>query len=273
MTVYIEYVLIDNLLIDYMLLKATFLITGNGYSKGRLFFCALLGAGVALVFPLLALPSLLLGALKILVGLLLLLISASYKNKRAFYINAVVFFALTFALGGALIGVYGLFNLDYSSELSIALIFLPAYVLIRVICGVVSFVYKRKTVASCTVDCELTLNGVTQKLKGFFDTGNGLYDGSSPVIICEKKVFTKFFGGEFLPKLSKLTFQTVSGEGQMFTVKLDAVKIYLGQTSNIYNNVTLGVSGASVGQGYDVILHPALGGENGKFDTSIKEVG
>ncbi len=272
MTVYIEYVLIDNLLIDYMLLKATFLITGNGYKKGRLLFCAFLGAGFALLFPLLKLPNALIFVLKILSGILIVLLSAKFKNVRALYVNTAVFLALTFAIGGAIMGIYGMAGLGLTTEISVALVFLPAFILIRALSGVVKFIYRRKEVASLTVDCELVINGESVKLKGFFDTGNGLYDGDSPIIVCEKKLFMKLFAkGKKLPVLKKIEFATVAGKSQMFVAKIDLVKIYNGQTVNIFNNVTLGVSGGSVGQGYDVILHPSLGGENGNIDTGVKK--
>ena len=52
MIVYIEYVLIDNFIIDYLMLKATFNLTGMPVKKRRLFLCAFLGAAIALMYPL-----------------------------------------------------------------------------------------------------------------------------------------------------------------------------------------------------------------------------
>ena len=51
MTVYIEYVLIDNFIIDYLLLKTSLALSGVMVKRARLFFCAFLGAGFALLLP------------------------------------------------------------------------------------------------------------------------------------------------------------------------------------------------------------------------------
>ena len=71
MKVYIEYVLIDNFVIDYLLLKATFAVTGYPYSKGRLFLCAFLGSLFALLYPLIPVGEPFITISKILFGLFL----------------------------------------------------------------------------------------------------------------------------------------------------------------------------------------------------------
>ena len=120
MTVYIEYVFIDNLIIDYLLFKATFTLTGNGYNKGRLLFCAFLGGVFALLYPLISAHTVIVTVIKVLFGLLIMLLANSYRTKKNFYVNTVVFFGLTFLVGGAIIGVFSLLGLEYSAEFSIA---------------------------------------------------------------------------------------------------------------------------------------------------------
>jgi hypothetical protein len=51
---------------------------------------------------------------------------------------------------------------------------------------------------------------------------------------------------------------TVNGSKQNLAIELQAVKIYNLDKPNIFNNVTLCVVKENVGDGYDVILHPAL---------------
>ena len=52
MTVYIEYAILDNFVIDWILLKATLSLTGRTAKKGRLFICSFIGAIFALITPL-----------------------------------------------------------------------------------------------------------------------------------------------------------------------------------------------------------------------------
>ena len=69
--------------------------------------------------------------------------------------------------------------------------------------------------------------------------------------------------------------QTVNGCTENLCVKLDELKIYIADKPNIFNNVTLMISKFSVGEGYDVILHPALNKESGdekQVENQIKKV-
>lgn len=259
MTVYVEYVLIDNLVIDYLLLKATFSLTAIKVGKGRLLFCAFLGALIALLYPLLENYPLIFTPIKVFSGLLLVLLAHNFKSIRSYFINAVVFFCYTFIVGGALMGIYSLFNVDYSSEISIALIIIPVYLLIKGLMAVITYLYRKKDVACFTVDCVVVLKGKEMALRGFYDTGNGVYDGDSPVVFCDKKTFTALVGDNLISlKLKKINVYTVNESGANFAVKLERLLIYNGQETNIYNNVTLCVASGGVGDGYELILHPAL---------------
>lgn len=273
MTVYIEFVLVDNFIIDYLLLKATYATTGISVKKGRLFLCAFLGAIVALIYPLITIKPLSV-ALKVLCGLLLPLIAAEYETRRSYFVNTLIFFLYTFLTGGAIIGIFLVFGINYSAEISIALMFLPVYLLISGVREVIKHIYKQRTVFSCIYSVSLTLKGKTVNARGFMDTGNGVYDGENPVIVCGKRFFQTLIGDNFYKiKSKKITLSTVSGKSENFAFILDQLVIYLGDKPNIFNNVTLVVT-KTVGDGYDVILHPAfLEDLYDKTDaTSIKKI-
>ena len=101
MTVYIEYVLIDNLVIDFLLLKATFALTSIDYKRGRLFLCAFLGAIIALIYPLIHIK-IVSTLIKVLSGFLLTALAVKYKNKKSYFINTAIFFTFTFLIVDAL---------------------------------------------------------------------------------------------------------------------------------------------------------------------------
>lgn len=259
MTVYIEYVIIDNLIIDYLMLKATFAITGKTCSRGRLFICALFGAAVALLYPLLETTAVILTAVKICSGFLIVLIAGDFNAPRAFFVNAGVFFAYTFLTGGAITGIFSLCGLSYSSEFSVAFMVAPVYAVLRAFGAVVCYAYKRKDVARLTYKVTLKACGRELSGKGFMDTGNGLYDGLRPVIVCGESFFKKIVGDDILRiKFKKIKVNTVSGQSENLAFELDSLKIYISDEPNIYNNVTVCVAGKCAGDGYDVILHPAL---------------
>ena len=259
MTVYIEYVIIDNLIIDYLMLKATFALTGYPCARGRLFLCALLGAVIALLYPLLEINGVILALVKICSGLIIVLLSAEFSSPRRFYITAVIFFGYTFLLGGAVIGIFSLFGVPYSSEISIALMVIPVYFILRALSEVVKFIYRRKDNITHNYKIKAVLFGQAVDGVGFLDTGNGLYDNDNPVIVCNKNFFYKL-AGENLPKikLKKISVNTVNGKTENPSFNLDKLLIYFADEPNIYNNVTVCVTDALVGECYDVILHPAF---------------
>ncbi|MBE7086773.1 MAG: hypothetical protein E7369_00550 [Clostridiales bacterium] len=272
MTVYIEYVLIDNFVLDYLFLKATFHLTNIPSSKGRLLFCAFLGSVFALIYPLIRLGSVGTAVIKILFGLLLTLISGKFKTKKEYYVCTLIFFCLTTLTGGGIIAVYNLIGLNYSSELSIGLMILPAYAILKIVLAVIKYIYSRKAVVQNVYKCELSLGGRVVVTDGFMDTGNMLYDGDTPVIVCDKRVAKELFSGDTLPKIKRITFSTVSGKSTMMAITINSIKIYFDGHENIYNKVTLGVAKNSVGTGYGVILHPALEKDYAKLNRDDKNV-
>ncbi len=257
MTVYVEYVLIDNLVIDYLLLKSTLQILGKPQKKLRSFLCAFLGSCLALVMPLLSAVSWLEILYKCFSGLLIFSLCIGKTNIKEYYRGALIFFALTFLTGGAITGIFNIFKIDYSSEICTATIIIPAYLIIVAVQNLIKYLYKRKNIEQSCIEVIISVNGVSEKLKGFIDTGNMLFDGDSPVIILSKKKANKFLQGR-LPKLKYIEYETVAGKSKMLAISNASVQIYLGGQTNIISNVSVGVSKRSVGSEYDVILHPFL---------------
>ena len=187
MTVYIEYVLIDNFLIDYMLISLTLRVVGISINKVKVALTSALGAIFALIFPLLNLSEFILGALKLISGFLLITISTPRINGKKLYLCYVFFLTFTFLLGGTLIGVYEIFNLDYSSEISVALAFLPCYLIIRFITEIINYLYQKQSIESFCYDTELIYNEKPIKLKGFLDSGNSAFYNGLPIIFLDEK--------------------------------------------------------------------------------------
>lgn len=260
MTVYLEYVILDNFVIDYLLLKASHKIVGVTAKKRRLLFCAFLGALIALVYPLTESFFVISFLLKISCGLILSLASAKFRSVKEASYTVAVFFGLTFLSGGAITGIFGLLGIAYSSEISIALMIIPAYAVIKGAAGIVAVIYKRRTEHAYLYDIKLCLNGEKVSAVGFMDTGNGVYDGDSPVLFCSKSVAEKLCFSNLANrvKLKRITVATVNGTEEKICFKLDRLEIYNESKANIFNNVTVCVSLGAADIGYDVILHPAL---------------
>jgi hypothetical protein len=136
--------------------------------------------------------------------------------------------------------------------------FIPAYAVIRAVVGVVKHIYRQKDVMCAVRECEITAFGITLSARGFVDTGNAIFDEDSLVIFITKDLAMRFFSGKIKDiKFKKLTVGTVNGKAEKMAFKIETIKIYNGTTVNIHNNVTACIVN-DIGEGYSVILHPAL---------------
>ena len=196
-----------------------------------------------------------------------------YKTFKEFVIAAVLFFLFTFLLGGIIIGLFFMLKIDYSiesnfnyiSNIPIGLVLFTAFILGIVLKITFQKLYKKSNVNKFVYDCNLYLNNIKVKSKGFMDSGNQLYDNNcnSPVIITGRNTASRLFKeGLFYngTKAKFLEFSTISGKGKMLIFKIDKIEIYIGNCLNIIDNITLGISPYHIkgNEDYDLILHPAL---------------
>lgn len=272
MTVFIEYVLIDNFVIDWLLLKATFALTRCRAKKVGLIIAPLIGAVCALTYPLLTDYPVVLYAIKLSLGFLMVAIAGAVDTLKSFMINSAVFFCCTFALGGAVTGVFNLLGLSADNEISIALMFLPAGGLCFLLLHLIKFLYRRKNITANIVRVKILLMGKEIEASGLIDTGNTLYDGAKPVVVASGGLAKRMLAGlDSLPHTGSIEISTLTGKAKKPTLKIDGIKIYTDKKVHIHNNVTLCVAGKISGGGYDLIVHPALiGGSDDRgysFDT------
>ena len=260
MTIIIEYVLIDNFVIDYLIIKTVFKLTGKSVKKSKIIFSSLIGAIFSLLYPLINAHYLLGGVIKILFGIFLMSITANYKCIKEFYINVIIFFALTFLIGGTISAIFNFFNVS-SSETFIALIILPVYILIKPIYTVIKFFYRQKNIIQFVYKVKVKIAGIEFVGNGFLDTGNGAFDNDNPVIFCEKSFFEKCLKKanlNMLKDVKKISIKTINGKEENLSFKIEQLEIFIKDKPNIFKNVTLCVCKKRVGLNYEFILHPAL---------------
>ncbi len=262
MVIYVEYVLISNFIIDFLLLKSAFFTAGEGFSNKRLFFCALLSSGFSLVYPLINAPKIIEILIKIAFGFLIILISANHKKLTKFCILVGVFFFYTFLLGGITLAIFSTFEISYQSQLVKMLIIVPVYFVYRFSVWLSVYLYRKKNLNAFTYQVEITIGEKTQRCIGFLDTGNGVYYQNSPVIFCSKKFALNLVDLTKIKGLNKITIGTLNGSEQKLCVKTSCVKIYQGNKMNIFDNVRLCIASVGFESGYDILLHPALFKEN-----------
>ncbi len=235
MEVYVEYVILDNLIMDYILLKETAVLLKEKFSKPRLIIAAAIGALGAVVFPLLKIKVQYLFLLKIALGALICFIAINF-NKVSSYIKFFnVFLLLTFLLGGAVIGAFYLLGInldDYGSKLGgvlpVGLSVLFGYLLVIVakriarnaVNGFITDKYRYK--------CVIKSGAVAIKADGYFDSGNLLIDKETglPIALCKKRLLERLKKGTpNLRPIGKMKFSTVGSNGVLHLYPVDGMTV------------------------------------------------
>ena len=274
MKVYIEYAIINNLAVDYLLLSATAKTLGKTAPPFRIAVAAILGTIFALFFPMMELKGVPSVIFKLLLGEVLVLIAMDFKSVGGFFAAYLLFLAYTFALGGAMIGIgylAGAGTLDFTAypfsdnlnaDIRFGAIILFGYLAVKLLARVFGTARKAAEISDYQREVGLFDGGESAKLKGIIDTGNRLYDGRSgkPVsVICRDianelilKGVLKMRGAHYV-KCS-----TVSGSGKILVFEIDRLVIYYGSKRNIIDNAMIGVSPEPVAEGADVILNCGL---------------
>lgn len=274
MVVYVEYLLISNFIIDYLLLKSTLLTSNQKISKRRLVLCSLFSSLFSLIYPLLSSVKIIEITVKLAFGLLIVLLSCKFKSIKSYYVNCVLFFFYTFLTGGGTYALFNLFEINLQSELVGVLVTIPVYLIAKGGVSVVRYVYKRKEVINFTYQVEITVGDKIQRAVGFLDTGNSVFYDNSPVVFCSKKIALSLIDFSKKNNLKKISVTTVNGKRQKLCIQNVTLKIYNQKIANIYNNVTLCFISDGLEEDYDLLLHPALLKENyeNQFDKSYKRV-
>ena len=142
MEVYVEYVIIDNLIIDFLLLKLSTKTVQVRSSLIRLLLSSVIGTVVAVIMPLFTLNNVLQVMVKLLLSITMCLISAKTDSLKKHIVNFLFFVFYTFLLGGAIIALfyfagvdYNLyFTLNYNSFMPIGITVLIVYIFYIFLC-------------------------------------------------------------------------------------------------------------------------------------------
>lgn len=198
MTVYVEYVLIDNLVIDWLVLKICSKILKTRTSKKRLFLGALCGTAIALVTPFL--PSWITLPTKLLTAVLMVILSFRPAKFKLLALQVLMLFFCTFLFGGAVVGVmemlcipYNLQNgINYQNQFPVGLAVLVCYIVYIVAKNLLTFCTKKhQNLQFCYKLTICDQQKIT--IDAFLDSGNCLSLNGKPITIINFKVFNLLY--------------------------------------------------------------------------------
>jgi len=287
MTVYLEYVIINNMVINSVLLWFVFKTIKHRAVWWRILLSAAVGTGFALAMPLIQIPgvggAIAMVGIKIFVGAFMVFVACWNMNWVRQVLFFLLFTAYTFALGGA---IYGITFAAQSAQTSLLFFTQATSVPIGVFVGgavgflwvlskLIKFLNVRHSINNYLRDVIITYKDNKFKITSYLDTGNRLVDPKSnaPVVIITMSLFLKMFpdisvdrialnklAGENIEDGHYIDFATVERTSKMFVFAPTSFEIVEKNKSGNSCDVRLGVSmkGFRDAVKYDALLNANL---------------
>ena len=236
MKVYLDYVFIINFLFDFILLLGISIVLKRNVSKLKLFIGSFMG-GLSGFVILLNISSTIFFVLKLFLGLLIVVITFSYKNIKYTTNNFIYLIILSILLGGSLY----LLNIEASKTvLGSSITNNKLYIILLLITGFITiilyskYILKTKKITKNKYKTTIYINNKELNLMGYLDTGNNLMYKKRPVLILNKDIKIDINN----KKILYIPFSTLNSKGLMKCIKLNKIKI----EKETFNNVYLALS-------------------------------
>ena len=254
MEIVVEYVLIDNIVINFLILYLSALVLRLEKRKLRLFIAACFGAIFSLITPLLSLPTWLMIAYKVLLGLVIARLGLKTNGFKKNALAFSVFLIMTAAVGGACMGIVFLFGGKmengflsvYEMELPVGVVLLMCSLVCFGIARVIKAIGRRKLIGNFIFQGEISNKGKTTKFDVFLDSGNALFD------VPFEKIITKKIDENEIENSHYITYGTATGQSKMLVCEVENFCVSLGHNNTKeFQDVAVGLSLVKFQKCYD----------------------
>lgn len=214
MTIYIDVVLIENLIMNYIILFATGIIIKTKVNHIRLVLASLLGAVYSIIAYMSVLEIYSSIILKFILSVLIVYIAFNPQNVKKMWKNIVIFYMTSFVFGGAAFAL--IYIIKPQDILMKNGLFLGTYPLKTIILGtiiafiviVTSFKIVKSKISKKDMFCnvKIKLNEKEFEVKTMIDTGNLLKEPitNTPVIVVEHTLLYNCMPKEILNNLENI---------------------------------------------------------------------
>lgn len=249
---YIEYVIVDNLVIDGLILILTSRAANLRAKWWQVFLSALVGTATSVCFPLFHLSSALLLTVKIMLSAVMTLILCARKLKK-FIKAALYFYAFTLVLGGGCFAVlyflgdvaFGGTGIRYHMSVPVGVVVLGISLASFGCFALIAHIKKVRRIGRIACSADISAGGETIRVSGIIDSGNLLIDpdtGRHVAVVDEECLAPLLDKGKLRCK-HDIKFNTVSGANAKITVFLpDKFLFYYMDNVHILNDVMVGIS-------------------------------
>ncbi len=280
MTIYIDVVFIENLIMNYIILFATSIIIKIKVKHIRLILASILGAIYSIIAYMSILEMYSSVILKIILSVIIVYIAYNPQNVKNMWKYLVIFYMTSFVFGGAAFAL--IYIVKPQDILMKNGLFLGTYPLKTIILGtivafvviVTSFKLVKSKISKKDMFCtiKININKVEIETKAMIDTGNLLKEpiSNTPVIVVEhtllydcmpKEILNNLeniLGGDFeniseevknkyISKLKVIPFSSLGKQnGMLIGIKPEEVTVINDENENKINNVIIGIYNKSL---------------------------
>lgn len=275
MTIYIDIVLIENLIMNYIILFTTAVVLKIKVNHIRLILASLLGAGYSIIAYMGIIKVYSSIILKIILSVLIIYIAFNPQNIKKMCKGLLLFYLVSFVFGGAAFALIyiikpqnilmknGLFLGTYTLKT----VMLGAIVAFCIIIGAFAIIKNKISKKDMFCEIEILINQKKIKTKAMIDTGNMLKEPITnvPVIVVEhillyscmpKEILNnlkEIMGGDFknipcdiqekyISKLKLIPFSSLGKQnGMLIGIRPEYVKVITDEQEKINKNVIIGI--------------------------------
>ena len=282
MVVYVEYVFVENFVLDLALLTLSFCAAKVKTAKKNLLVSACFGALFALLFPLLSPPFFIEILLKFLTSFVLCFLAYPHvktkKQRGRYAFICFFFFCFSFAFAGALFAVSYMASQNAKSyaieKTPFSIVFAVFVFLCLFSFRAVQKLYQKKRAFAHIYSCAIPYNKRVVAVLGFLDSGNKATKNGVPVCFISPLSAYEIWQENFLPfeqenekatiestaqngkhgwqACDQITIQTLGGEKTLF-VRLGELHVKL-DNECVKKQVYFAISPHILSKDYDLLL-------------------
>ena len=269
MVIYVDILIVLNILVDYFLLKLTARLVRKNPSLIRLILGSLAGGFFSLYIFLPAHNFVVETLIRIVISIVITFCTFGFGSLKSLFKNTAIFFAVTFGFAGAMLGIWYIFepkgmalnnSVVYFNISPVILIALSAA--FYIIVSVLRYLLQKNSSDAKECKIKVTMDKKSAETVAIIDTGNSISDamGMSEVIIVDKAFAQKLLGDtesrEMTARYRVIPCNTVSGTTLLEGYRCDKAYIkYDGNTTEI-NRPILAVSKTPLDRECQAIINP-----------------
>ena len=271
MTIYIDIIIVENLIMNYIILYATALISKSKKSYLRMFLASLIGAIYATLEYVLKVNIYSNIILKTILSIIIVYVAFYPQNAKKMCKQIVLFYVTTFTFGG--IATYLIYVLKPQNIVIKNGMYVGTYVLKVIFIGailgtiilIIAFKFAKNKITKKDMICKvkIKLNGKEETVEAMVDTGNMLKEPitGTPVVVVERTSLYELLpkeilnntesilGGDFekipeeikneyVPKLKLIPFASLGKQnGMLVGIKPEKIEIINEQTEENKNAI------------------------------------